>query len=164
MQAVITYETYADAILSIRRPTMKYATWAQPGLLAKPIDRDFGDLPSDMFTFASISDIFADFSVLSLFFLLSLSLSFFLFYVVLRDFLCQDPTRVYRRDIHTIGSFCSRTSFVNDRQRDKRETNTMRQTRKAIINCSRRTETAEIWPLALGALTYGSVAVMPAEI
>jgi len=127
--AVITYETYADAILSIRRPTMKYATWAQPGLLAKPIDRDFGDLPSDMFTFASISDIFADFSVLSLSFLLFLS--FFLFYVVLRDFLCQDPTRVYRRrDIHTIGSLCSRTSFVNDRQRDKHARQTQCDRRK----------------------------------
>ena len=70
----ITYVTCADAILSIHCPTRGKATWAHPGLLAKPLDcRDSGDLPSDMFTLASISDIFVG-SLLSLSFLLYLSL------------------------------------------------------------------------------------------
>lgn len=46
---------------------------AHPGLLAEPLDRrDSGDLPSDMFTFASISDILL---LLSLSFPLYLSFS-----------------------------------------------------------------------------------------
>lgn len=49
---------------------------AHPGLLAEPLDRrDSGDLPSDMFTFASISDIFALGFISSLSFPFSLSFS-----------------------------------------------------------------------------------------